>query len=305
MERENEAATYRDQLLTAPQEHIEALVISERKSEVEELKARCASEERKRFFHEPRATADFSHYCKLANWTLDEAVALSLGKHPKVVNWKSVSPFTEISTFAKEYEKRRDIANRAQSAQQLFDPVMPSIFLPWAKRKFDPLPAELLDAALDDGITLTGWKDLYEDLAKKSKECLANQAEQNQKHVEEISSMYKSHVADALERLTSAQLELEALKLASQEAINFSEKPLLTRERENLQLMALFGAIRGYGYNPESNRNTATAAISHDFSVLNQSFSDDRVRDHLNAAKEFLPGDWRQRWKPKPYSGKK
>ena len=123
---------------------------------MEELKARCASEERKRFFHEPRATADFSHYCKLANWTLDEAVALSLGKHPKVVNWKLVSPFTEISTFAKEYEKRPDIANRAQWAQQLFDPVMPSIFLPWAKRKFDPLPAELLDAALAKALLRSG-----------------------------------------------------------------------------------------------------------------------------------------------------
>lgn len=304
MKRENEASTYRDQLLTATEERIEALVIDERKKEADEIRARIEAEEMSRFFHQPRATADYRHYCKLANWTLDEAIALSLCKNPNVVNWKSVSSFVQVSPFAKEYEKRRDITARAKWAGQLFDPVMPGILLRWAKTKFEPIPAELLGAALDNGISLRGWQDLYEDLAKKFKTELANQATQNQNQLEEMASLYESQRADAFAKLKTTQLEIENLKIAAQTVSAASEKPLQTRERENLQLMALLGAIRGYGYDPDKGRNTATMAISNDFSDLSLSFSDDRIRDHLKAAFELVPPGWRQRWKSKPHPGK-
>lgn len=49
-------------------------------------------------------SADFDHYCKMAYWTLDECVALSLGKDPKRVNWKVVQPHTDNSCFAFRYE---------------------------------------------------------------------------------------------------------------------------------------------------------------------------------------------------------
>ena len=251
------------------------------------------------------ATDNFRHWCKRATWTLDQAVALSLGKNPKLVNWKTVSPFTQVSTFAKEYDDRRDIANCAFEVKQLFDPVYPSIFLAWAKKKFDPLPAELLQAALDDGISLAGWKELYEGVVNTSKQHLTNQAAQNQKHVEDIAQFYKLKLEEVYAELKTARLEAQNLKLkAEAEAAVWEDKPLFTRERENLQLMAVFGAIRGYGYNPDAKRNTASIAISQDFSDQRLALTDDAVRDHLNAGKEFLPGDWRTRLKAKPYTGK-
>jgi hypothetical protein len=57
-------------------------------------------EEAQRFFNQPRAEADFEHWSKFAYWTLDEAIALSLGKTPQIVTWEEVKEYTGIRSFA-------------------------------------------------------------------------------------------------------------------------------------------------------------------------------------------------------------
>jgi hypothetical protein len=112
---------------------------------------KARQEERGRFFNQPHAGADFEHWSKLAHWTLDEAVALSLGKAPERVNWETVSKYLQLSTFAVQYSRRRELALRAAQWKQLYDPVLPGIFLAWAKRLEIEVPAALVEAVQKRG----------------------------------------------------------------------------------------------------------------------------------------------------------
>ena len=47
-------------------------------------------DDQRQFFNQPRAAADFDYWSKMTHWTLDEAIALSFGKAPEVVNEKSL-----------------------------------------------------------------------------------------------------------------------------------------------------------------------------------------------------------------------
>ncbi len=100
---------------------------------LEELQAlyehELAREEQKRFFSMPNADVDFTHWGKAAQWTLDEATALSFGKAPEVVNWASVKDLVDLSPFATQYARVLDLAHRAKERQQLHDPVVPGLFL--------------------------------------------------------------------------------------------------------------------------------------------------------------------------------
>jgi hypothetical protein len=53
------------------------------------LRVKAEQEEGERFFNRPHANADFDHWSKAAHWTLDEAIALSLGKAPEVAGGKN------------------------------------------------------------------------------------------------------------------------------------------------------------------------------------------------------------------------
>jgi hypothetical protein len=106
---------------------------AEKQREYQNAVEKAAQEERERFFNQPHAAADFEHWSRLAHWTLDEAVALSFDKAPERVNWQTIFKFLQLSPFAVQYSRRREIALRAAQWKQLYDPVLPGIFLAWAK----------------------------------------------------------------------------------------------------------------------------------------------------------------------------
>ena len=82
-----------------------------------------------------------------------------------------------------------------------------------------------------------------------------------------------------------------------------SSRPLLTRERENLQILSFLGAIRAYGYDPAA-RSRAAKAIEEDLDKLGVPLTDDCIRQHLKSASDLVRGDWRQRLGLKPNSDK-
>lgn len=119
----------------------------------EQAKARAAKqdeEDRALFFNQPSAAADFRYWGKMACWSLDEAIALSLGKDPSLVNAAALFEERYVpaaqarSRFPGEYARRSEQAKRALSTRQLRDPVDPQAFLAWAQIVFESLPSELL-----------------------------------------------------------------------------------------------------------------------------------------------------------------
>ena len=69
------------------------------------------------------------------------------------------------------------------------------------------------------------------------------------------------------------------------------EKPFSEPERQKMLTLIIGMAIDAYGYNPESNRNSATGdknGISAKIKTRGISVSDDTIRDYLKEAKNLL-----------------
>lgn len=162
-----EIEAYQAELKSKSVDELMALCEQERAKEAEEMKAKADREERQRFFSLPSAKADFVHWSKAAHWTLDEAIALSFGKSPKVVTWERVKEYVHISPFAQRYEQVRDLALRAKTWNQLYDPVLPSFFLAWARRSEIEVTPELLEEVEKRGIVVADWKDAYDKLKEQ------------------------------------------------------------------------------------------------------------------------------------------
>jgi hypothetical protein len=90
----------------------------------------------------------------------------------------------------------------------------------------------------------------------------------------DILSLYK--------RISDLEKEL------SQKTIHV-EKSLSTRTRETALKLIIGMAIKGYGYNPKANKNTAVKEIADDLALLGLQLDVDTVRKWLNEASELLP----------------
>ena len=97
-----------------PPAALTALFDQERAIACNEIVRRAEREEQDRFFNQPHAKADFAYWIKAAHWTLDEAIALSFGKAPEHVSWERLKNLVQISPFAVEYQRRRELALRAR-----------------------------------------------------------------------------------------------------------------------------------------------------------------------------------------------
>ena len=114
-----EAAAYTVELYDMQPEKVQKLYEQEREKERIDQQVAADREEAQRFFNQPWANADFKHWGKAAYWTIDEGVALLLGKAPEVVNWESVRDYADVSPFAWRHAKLRDLVQRMQDSGQL------------------------------------------------------------------------------------------------------------------------------------------------------------------------------------------
>lgn len=100
-------------------------------------------EDEKNFFNRPDQKADLQFWAGFDFWTIDEAVALTFGRNPEVVNWKVVLPYSSGWPFPEEYARRRKLVKRACKLGALTNPIKPAAFLKWARTKQFGFPDEL------------------------------------------------------------------------------------------------------------------------------------------------------------------
>ena len=271
--REYEA--YKAELKAKSAEEIRTLY----EAELAEHKAKAEREEQALFFNQPSAKADFDYWSKAAHWTLDEAIALSLGKSPEVVNWKKVEHYVNISAFAKQYGRIRDLALRALQWQQVYDPVLPGFFLAWAERTEIPLPQELVAAVKARGVQVADWESLYDHLADKAAKAADDHKEMIQTQRTTIDGLV-------------AQCRALAARLASREAQPVEPtgaKDISTRQRDSLLKLVIGMAIRGYGYDPSQRRSETVSEIAADLDRAGVGLDVDTVRKWIREASELLP----------------
>jgi hypothetical protein len=111
--REQAIKEYRAKLEALPANELQSLFKSEFAKAQAEKAAELQREEDARFFHQPRAAADFEHWSKAAYWTIEEAVALAMGKAPEIVSWTTIQKYRGVSPFVRRYARLLDLAKRA------------------------------------------------------------------------------------------------------------------------------------------------------------------------------------------------
>lgn len=296
------AGAYAKELGKKSPTEINSLVVAEKAKALAESAVKMEVEEQNRFFNRPGVVADYEHWSKASYWTLDEAVALSFGKPPETVNWKSVESFTKISRFALQYNRRRDLARHAKDFGQLYDPVLPGIFLAWAKRTDVSVPAELVNAVEVRGIQIADWKTMYDDQAathaktREEDKAIWTKALKDAKvQFDLVIDSWKGAVAERDSLIQRLQTELAAIRSkeeADQNAkLNEPAKPLGQRERESMLRLIIGMAIEGYAYELSASRTTTAKEISDDLQKLGIGLDEDTVRKYLQEGRNLVPRD--------------
>jgi len=284
------AEEYKKELRLKSPAEIADLVQEERQKEADEAATRAQKQEEAHFFNRPAATADFNLWSRTAYWTLEEAVALSFGKSPKVVNWSAIKSFSSVSPFVRRYAEVLDLATRAKKIGQLYDTVLPGFFIGWARRYDLDFPQELEAMVKARGRQIGDWKTLYDDEVAahaKTRDAFKVETEKLFEWFKEqqlqLSAQYRQKI-EAQER----QISDLAAQLAARPPVQ-PEKPLPTRERESLLKIIIGLAMEELGYDPAQARSPIPGEISGILQRRGMNLSDDTVRKYLQEARELLP----------------
>ena len=258
-------------------------------------------EDESRFFNQPRARADFDHWSKAEHWSLEEAVALAMGKAPEVVSWVKIQSFS-TSPFVQRYGRLRDLAQRAVPWKKLYDPVLPTIFIKWAEDNEIPVPAGLSEKVYKLKGKVADWKERYDELRAMYDQHIGD----GKKRYDELRAMYDQHMADWKKLATQqsaeiqsnrekiSQLEGELSDLRAVPVAAEPTKPQSPVERQNMLKLIYGMAVRGFGYNPEDKRSTIVPELVGDLALEGLPLSDDTIRRYLKEARDHLP-DWQER----------
>jgi hypothetical protein len=291
--RHEEKNKYRSELESLPVDQLQSLYESEQVNSLADMQR----EEEARFFNQPEAKADFDYWSKAEHWSLDEAIALVLGKAPEIVTWGKIKTYVGTSPFVKQYSRLLDLAERAKVWEKLYDPVLPPIFLKWAKDNEIAVPAELAEKVAKLKGKLVDWKKQYED-ANAACDRLRSGYEQLQKMYDQHIADWKGVVEKKSDLIEAARLritELESELAAARGALPAPEPPKTQSlvERQNM-LKAIFGmALRGYAYNPADKRSKTISEIVSDLELEGIPLSDDTIRRYLKEARDLL-NEWQQ-----------
>jgi hypothetical protein len=287
--REGEATEYRRKLEALSSSELDALFVSECAQAEVERQVAAQREEDARFFNLPYANADFEHWSKAAHWTLEEAVALSLGKAPEVVNSGTIQKYLEVSPFAFRYSRLLDLAKRATIWQKLFDPVMPIMFFNWTKDNEIEFPEALGEKIIKRSGEFLDWKGLFEKLKLQYEEDFAAWRKTAQDQGDLLAKC-NENIAILQSKLEESQAKLYAFAEAPAPA---PEKRQSTREREGMLKVIYSMAIGGYGYNPSDRRSKVIPDILKDIELQGLSVSDDTLRRYIKAACDLFP-EWQE-----------
>lgn len=302
---EEESKAYRAELEQLPTVELKARIADARKREAEIIAASKKRLEDERFYNQPESTPDFKYWAKLSYWSLEEIVALSLGRDPRKVNWQSIGRFYSESEFVRQYDQHRTIVNRAKAMGQLWEQTIPNVAVAWARRMRLEIPDQLAAEIDALGIQVADWKSLFDQQQEAFSKLSASLAEEREKYLramKENSKFQEEYSAKANGTIAGYQTLVESLKAKNKEIsealdrlqkdeANSGKREMGTRERESLLKLVIGMAMGGYGFNPTMARNSATADIETDLTTRGIPLDSDTIRKYLNEAKALLPGD--------------
>lgn len=264
---------YEAELQSMPDATLRELQARELEKERQQAQIRADQEEKARFFNQPSAVADYSYWAKASFWTLDEAVALALGKNPEKVNPSTLAPYQNLSAFPQKFQRLKNLAVRAKSVGKLFDPVFPSIFLNWAMENEIEIPQKMREE-----VSKVTQMQTWQEISKKQTEV-----------IEKLQAVIARLKAE-LEQARTATAAPETV--SSEPPTQAVEKPQSPVERDNMLKVILAISMDAYGHDPAAKRSTATNDIQTALHTAGLNLSDDTIRRFIKQAEERLD-EWR------------
>lgn len=300
-----EIAEFQESLKKKTKEEITVLVAEARNREIERLRLQEEKIEREAFFNHPSSNADFSYWSRISYWTLEEGVALSLGKNPRIVNSEKLRAHRGISPFIAKYESKHEEVRRAKAMVQLWDITDPFLFTKWAQRVGFEMPAELSSKILVLGPQNLDWKLEFEQevVAKAKVQISLNEAnekmleilKENSSFIEKMNAEnnkliqgYQRQIAERNQFIAQQKQEIDVLKTVKPATIKEQKPELGLRERESLLKLILGMAVDGYGYDPKASKSSQIKEISGHLFTCGLSLDEDTVRKYLNEAKALF-----------------
>jgi hypothetical protein len=298
-----EAMKFRESLAKKSEAELYELVLEAKKRNSERKQQLLEETDATRFFHQPDAAADFEYWAKISYWRIDEAVSLSFGKDPRVVKWEGISSLIEVSPFVAKYAAKKELAERAKTANQITIVTLPSTFLAWAKRTKFEMPVELEAAVTALGIQVADWKSYYEQqvlIAKTLQEELSAAQTARGEDLKKFLETLREHGVerDALvqgyaemlqvQKRHNAELQTRLDEIAGTKPTKIA-KDLPPRERETVLKLILGMAMAFYGYDRQNLRNAAISQIKSDLELKGIKMDDGTIRKYLDEAKALWP----------------
>ena len=301
----NDVAAFKLELEKKSLEEITTLVEDSKNEQVKKHRLALEKLESEAFFNQSYTNADFEYWSRISYWTLEEAVALSLGKEPKFVTWEILEKYLDYSTFKMNFSKKREEVNRAKVMGQLAVNTVPANFVAWAERMRFDLPLELVTKVKELGVQVADWKSISEtqqetisimqkrvSLAdeniaherKKQSEYIARNVVDLETPVKNYSSVISTRDQDIVV-LNNKISELEAVLSNKSSKL---KNELSARERESFLKLILGLAMKGYRYDPKSTRSKEIKDIADDLREIDLSLDEDTIRKYLNEAKALF-----------------
>lgn len=293
-----EEKRYLTELASLNGDDLSSLMAVEKEAFLNEYLARVEMFDNNRFFSEPYSNADLDHWSKISFWTCDEAVALSLGKDPRLVTWENIEEFAHQSGFVYVFAQRRELVRRAVEAGQLMEKNTPSYFLAWAMRTRFYMPDQIVRAVIALGEQVADWKtehdkllEFLEEHTEQTEDTKATLQRDRQEAVEAAVSLYSdlNQLAQDHELLKLEAEELRAYKMSIEAESAKASKPLATLERTTMLKLVMGMAVGFYGYDPAKSRNPTIPEIKSDLALKGVKIDEGTIRKYLDEAKALWP----------------
>ncbi|MEM9670367.1 MAG: hypothetical protein AAF950_15700 [Pseudomonadota bacterium] len=255
------------------------------------------------FFSKPAAHADFGFWARQLLWTVEQALALSLGRNPDIVNSTTLAAQEEAckgSPFAREYRARVRIADTFLVAGQLSSEATPGEMIAWFDRVRLSVPNALVDAVAEIGHQIADWFSEYKRVAQElgvERDRLVELERLNKLWEEGCLNLISQHS----EEMGSLQNELDEIKRERDELrhqlceleVRMSEKPKYTKgidlRRHHSALVIIDGmATEKFGYSDDSQRGrSAVSNITSAIEIAGHQISEKTVRSVLDDARNI------------------
>jgi hypothetical protein len=246
------------------------------------------------------AVADFSYWALYPFWSLQEVIALSFGREPRVVNWKAFEAEGATATlFAAKFRQLGDLIHRCVQAGKLTLPIEPTLYIAWCRQMDVELPAGLVAAAEARHGRAFDWQaacmrilEMYEEAQQYLQAWADAYEEESTAHAtaREQFLALDSFAVGVVEQMDAERAEhaaeIDALRreLAAAEASSLDP-----RERESVSKIIIGMALGKYGHDPSARRSETVAKILHDLDLAGVSVSDETLRKYLKIGVAHLP----------------